>query len=163
MTRLSILTVVTTLCLAASAAAPATAAPAATVLGVRLAPGTAGLSPQLAVEYTLARDAAGRSGVPLSITSGKRSWAEQDRMWRDGVRQYGSPGAASRWVLPPSRSTHVAGDAIDVGPRAGAAWLERNGYRFGLCRTYDNEWWHFEATTLPGVPCGPRLPDASRR
>ncbi len=144
-------------------APPAHASSAASILGVRLAPGTAGLSPLLAAAYTIARTDAGRAGVPMHVTSGKRSWAEQNRLWRDGVREYGSPEAARRWVLPPSKSTHVTGDAIDVGPRAGASWLQRNGFRYGLCRTFDNEWWHFELTTVPGRPCGPRVPDASRR
>jgi D-alanyl-D-alanine carboxypeptidase len=144
-------------------AGSAAAEPAANVLGVRLAPGTAGLTPQLAIAYTVARSDAQRAGVGMHITSGKRSWAEQTRMWRDGVRRYGSAAEASRWVLPPSRSTHVTGRAIDVGARRGAAWLERYGFRYGLCRTFDNEWWHFELTTMPGARCGPRVPDASRR
>jgi len=149
--------------LGAALPATAAAAPAANVLGVRLAPDTAGLTPQLAIAYTVARSDAQRAGVGMHITSGKRSWAEQTRMWRDGVRRYGSAAEASRWVLPPSRSTHVTGHAIDVGARRGAAWLERYGFRYGLCRTFDNEWWHFELTTMPGARCGPRVPDASRR
>ena len=47
-------------------------------------------------------------------------------------------------MLPPARSAHVRGQAVDVGPKAGAAWLEEHGVRFGLCRRYDNEYWHFE-------------------
>ncbi len=53
--------------------------------------------------------------------------------------------------------------AIDVGPCEGAAWLEANGNRWGLCRTYDNEWRHFELATLPGFGCPARLPDAAGR
>jgi D-alanyl-D-alanine dipeptidase len=66
-------------------------------------------------------------------------------------------------VLPPEESTHVTGRAVDIAPREGAAWLEANGNRWGLCRTFDNEWWHFELQTLPGTPCPPRLPDAGHR
>src|SRR3546814_15367658 len=38
---------------------------------------------------------------------------------------------------------HVRGLAVDVGG-PGADWLEEHGGRFGLCRTLDWEWWHFE-------------------
>jgi D-alanyl-D-alanine dipeptidase len=31
--------------------------------------------------------------------------------------------------------------------------LEANGYRFGLCRRYENEWWHFEPLVAPGTQC----------
>lgn len=144
-------------------AGQAAAVPQPGWLQPHLAPGTSGLTAELAVAYTLARQEAARSGVTLSITSGKRSRAEQEALWRDGVATYGSPGAARRWVLPPGESTHVTGEAIDVGPRSGAQWLDRHGYRWGLCRTFDNEWWHFEFVTVPSQPCPPRLPDASRR
>lgn len=135
----------------------------AQLLGFPLARGTAGLTTELAVAYTLAERAAHGAGVPLSINSGKRSRAEQAALWREGIATYGSAAAARRWVLPPNESTHVTGRAIDVAPRAGAAWLQRNGYRYGLCRTFDNEWWHFELATVPGTPCPPRVPDASVR
>lgn len=147
-------------------AAPASAAPETArqqVLGVDLAPGTAGLTPELGIAYTLAKSSARNAGVNLYINSGKRSRQEQNALWRDGIATYGSPGAARRWVLPPSESTHVTGEAIDVGPRAGAIWLQSNGIRWGLCRTFDNEWWHFELVAVPGTQCPRRLPDASSR
>lgn len=127
------------------------------------AAGTEGLNRPLAVAYTLAEDAAQDAGVPLVINSGYRTYAEQQALWEDGIATYGSPEAARRWVLPPEESTHVAGKAIDVGPPEGARWLEVNGNRWGLCRTYLNEGWHFELRTAPGAACPPMLPDASER
>lgn len=143
-------------------------ATSATPMSVKLvdfgyASGTEGLTPALALAYTAASTEARREGVSMWITSGKRSYAEQQAMWRDGVAQYGSAAAARRWVLPPAESTHVSGRAIDVGPRAGAAWLQANGAAWGLCRTFDNEWWHFELVRVPGGVCPARLPDASAR
>lgn len=146
----------------------------ATVLGVLLvaalgaapagaAPPTTGLDPVLATSYQQASNAARAQGVPLWITSGKRTHAEQRQMWRDAIATYGSPEAARRWVLPPEQSSHVHGRAIDVGPREGAAWLQRTGYRWGLCRTFANEWWHFEIATVPGLPCPAMWPDAAVR
>ncbi|UGT44400.1 M15 family metallopeptidase [Nocardia yamanashiensis] len=124
---------------------------------------TEGLDPLLATAYDRAAAEAAAQGVTLSITSGYRTPGQQQWLWEDGIRTYGSPDAARRWVLPPEESTHVSGQAIDVGPREGAQWLEDNGSRWGLCRTFDNEWWHFELATVPGVPCPARLPDASAR
>ncbi|WP_407939575.1 M15 family metallopeptidase [Nocardia terrae] len=128
-----------------------------------IAAGTDGLDPSLAAAYNSAAAEAHAQGVSLSITSGYRTPAEQEALWEDGLQTYGSPEAARRWVLPPSESTHVTGQAIDVGPREGAQWLEDNGNHWGLCRMYDNEWWHFELATAPDAPCPARLPDASDR
>lgn len=125
------------------------------------ASGTDGLEPGLATAYTLAENQAHAEGVPLYINSGYRTPAEQQALWDDGVRTYGSPEEARRWVLPPNESTHVQGRAIDVGPQDGAQWLETNGNRWGLCRIYQNEWWHFELATTPGGACPALRADAS--
>lgn len=127
------------------------------------AAGTEGLEPLLALAYTMAEREAHAAGVPMWINSGYRSPAEQQAMWEDGLRTYGTPEEARRWVLPPEESTHVTGRAVDIAPRDGAAWLEANGNRWGLCRTFDNEWWHFELVTIPGTACPPRVPDAAHR
>jgi LAS superfamily LD-carboxypeptidase LdcB len=47
-------------------------------------------------------------------------------------------------VSTPETSAHVAGEAVDIGPPAAAAWLTEHGARYGLCRVYRNEPWHFE-------------------
>ncbi|MEU6580331.1 D-alanyl-D-alanine carboxypeptidase family protein [Nocardia sp. NPDC046763] len=124
---------------------------------------TDGLDPRLATAYNAAATEAHNAGVSLWITSGYRTPAEQEALWEGGLQTYGSPEAARRWVLPPNESTHVTGEAIDVGPREGAQWLEDNGSHWGLCRMYDNEWWHYELATTPDGPCPARLPDASDR
>ena len=88
--------------------------------------------------------AAAADGVELRVASGWRSRAHQERLFADAVAKYGSPQAARRWVLPPDDSEHVQGRAVDVAPPEAAAWLDEHGVRFGLCRRYDNEPWHFE-------------------
>jgi D-alanyl-D-alanine carboxypeptidase len=85
-----------------------------------------------------------RYGELIGVTSGKRDELAQQRLFDAAVRRYGSISAASRWVLPPHRSAHVRGNAMDLRPYGGARWLDRHGERFGLYRTFDNEWWHFE-------------------
>jgi len=117
-------------------ASSAAATPAAT--------SPSGLSAPLARSLEKAERAARAAGVTLTVTSGRRSRAEQQRLFDAAVRQYGSVAKARRWVLPPSESRHVTGEAVDIGPRSGARWLEVNGVKWGLCRRYVNEWWHFE-------------------
>jgi D-alanyl-D-alanine carboxypeptidase len=103
-----------------------------------------GLTPSLRRAVARAIDAARADGVALRVTSGWRSAEHQQRLYEDAIGKYGSPAVARQWVLPPEESAHVRGEAVDVGPPAGAVWLETYGVRFGLCRRYANEPWHFE-------------------
>ncbi|MFC9687858.1 D-alanyl-D-alanine carboxypeptidase family protein [Kribbella sp. NPDC056951] len=116
------------------------------------------LSPKLRARLKKAIVAARADGVRIQINSGRRSTAKQQRLFDDAVKKYGSAKAASRWVLPPKYSAHVQGKAVDIKPAAAMQWLDKNGWRFGVCRRYDNEPWHFEALTAPGTKCPPREP-----
>jgi D-alanyl-D-alanine dipeptidase len=110
-----------------------------------------GLTPDAYRAFTSARaEALWRDGQLIGLTSGHRDAAVQHRMY---LADQHSPGLPK--VLPPDQSPHVRGYAMDVRPREGAQWLETHGWRYGLYRTYDNEWWHFEYH--PGPP-PPRLP-----
>ena len=116
------------------------------------------LIPQFNRRDRVAKAAARKAGYSLRITSGYRSYAKQNYLWNREVQKFnGNKKLASRWVLPPSKSNHPWGIAIDVnygnGSRSGAKWLEKNGYKFGLCRRYKNEWWHFEPLVAPGTHC----------
>lgn len=112
------------------------------------------LNRKLYNRYRVARAAARKRGYQMTITSGWRSLATQKRLYDSSVRRN---GRSQRWVMPPRVSNHPWGLAIDVnykrGKRKSAAWLERYGYKFGLCRAYQNEWWHFEPLTSPGTAC----------
>jgi D-alanyl-D-alanine carboxypeptidase len=119
------------------------------------------LTPRLHRAINRAIAAAAADGVELRVTSGWRSRAQQEQLYEAAILKYGSPQAASQWVLPPGRSAHVLGQAVDVGPRSGATWLERHGVHYGLCRRYDNEYWHFELlAAAKGSVCPPREPHA---
>lgn len=120
-----------------------------------------GLDLGLQQRFDDARAAAAADGVELRITSGWRTADEQQRLVDEAVERYGSVEEARRWVLPPESSEHVAGTAIDVGPTEGAYWLQQHGADFGLCQTYANEVWHYEAVTEPGGVCPPMHDDAS--
>ena len=114
------------------------------------------LDSTLAIRFIAAQAIAKKEGIPLSISSGFRTSAVQARLFAEEVKKVGSEEEAIKWVLPPTISHHPQGTAIDVNynfDRPSTKWLEINGYKFGLCRAYANEWWHFEAITSPGTPC----------
>ena len=116
--------------------------------------GTDGLNPAVTRAITRAREAALAQGITIDIVSGYRTNATPQQLFDPAATKYGSRAAAPRWVLPPDKSAHVTGAAIDVGPYAAAQWLEKNGVSFGLCRRYANEYWHFELLApAKGQPC----------
>ncbi|MBD5786226.1 M15 family metallopeptidase [Cellulosimicrobium terreum] len=119
------------------------------------------LDPELERRFEEAQEAAAAEGVELTVTSGWRTAGEQQELVDAALERYGSADEAHRWVLPPETSEHVAGLAIDVGPTEGALWLQQHGPQHGLCQTYANEMWHFEAATEPGGTCPPMHDDAS--
>jgi LAS superfamily LD-carboxypeptidase LdcB len=124
------------------------------------APAT-GLDPELVRRVDAAAADAAAEGVSLTITSGWRSAADQQALVEQMVVRYGSEQEAHRWVLPPETSAHVQGLAVDVGGTEGALWLSEHGAAYGLCRTYENEVWHFEPVIDPGGDCPPMHPDSS--
>lgn len=121
------------------------------------------LHPLLATRFSVAQSFARADGVELSLTSGFRSLTRQQMLFDREVVIRGSESEAAQWVLPPKFSKHPRGLAIDVNypdGRTEALWLERNGSRFGLCRVYANEWWHFEGVIAPGQACPEPAPNA---
>jgi zinc D-Ala-D-Ala carboxypeptidase len=123
-------------------------------------PAIAKLDPRLRAALQRATRAAGQDGEELRVNSGWRSPAYQQYLLDQAVAQYGSYDAARQWVNTPEESTHVTGDAVDVGPPEAAHWLDQHGARWGLCRVYANEAWHFELRTTPGGDC-PALVEAA--
>jgi hypothetical protein len=126
------------------------------------------LVPQFKARYEAAKAAAKKKGHTLAITSGYRSLERQEVLFQRAIKRHGSAEAASKWVLPPEKSNHPWGLAIDINYGAGgakgkkaAAWLEKNGYKYGLCRRYQNEWWHFEPLVAPCQKCPKMEPYAS--
>ena len=121
------------------------------------------LDKQLMYRFKAAQAAAKKDGQIIYIASGFRTLSRQQTLFNQAVRKYGSKDEASKWVAPPLISHHPWGIAIDVNypdEPVGAGWLEIHGNKFGLCRVFENEWWHFEPVIAPGWKCPPLVPDA---
>ena len=121
------------------------------------------LDKQLVYRFKAAQAAAAKDGQKIYIVSGFRSLSRQKTLYNQAIRRYKSIDEASKWVAPPLVSHHPWGIAIDVNypdEPVGAGWLETHGYKFGLCRVFENEWWHFEPSIAPGWKCPPLVPDA---
>ncbi|KOV72885.1 hypothetical protein ADL00_05175 [Streptomyces sp. AS58] len=99
-----------------------------------------------------ARDAR-EDGVAFVVTSGWRSKEHQQRLLEEGIEKHGSLEKAREFVNTPEKSTHVSGEAVDIGPTDADDWLIRFGSAYGLCQAYANELWHFELLTSPGGIC----------
>jgi hypothetical protein len=114
------------------------------------------LNSKVKTRFLAAKAQAELAGVDIYITSGYRSKERQLVLFNEAVKKYKTVEEASKWVLPPDLSHHPKGIALDVNypmGQPGAKWLEINGYKFGLCRVYENEWWHFEPSVAPGQGC----------
>jgi hypothetical protein len=120
------------------------AVPAGTTVFDDAIPGVANLDPALLGALRRAATDAAVDGVELVVDSGWRSPAYQEHLLDEAVSKYGSEAEAAQWVATPDTSAHVSGHAVDIGPPAGAAWLSEHGDRYGLCRIYGNEPWHYE-------------------
>jgi D-alanyl-D-alanine carboxypeptidase len=107
-------------------------------------PAVAKLDPRLLRALRQAAMDAADDGIEIVVNSGWRSREYQKQLLRQAVSKYGSEKAAARWVATPDRSSHVSGDAVDIGPSRATAWLSKHGAEYGLCRVYRNEPWHYE-------------------
>lgn len=107
-------------------------------------PAVAKLDPALLRALRAAAKDAAAAGVEFVVNSGWRSTAYQNQLLREAIAKYGSEEEAARWVAAPEKSSHVSGDAVDLGPPKSVAWLSEHGAGYGLCQIYDNEPWHYE-------------------
>ena len=124
-------------------------------------PAIARLDPDLYDALVQAGIVAASDGIVLEVTSGWRSRAYQQRLFDEAVARYGSLEEARRWVASPDTSSHVTGDAVDIGPVDAQYWLISYGAQWGLCQIYANETWHFERATTPGGTCPALRADAA--
>jgi hypothetical protein len=107
-------------------------------------PAVTNLDPDLLEALQAAAADAGRDGITFLVNSGWRSSAYQQHLLSDAVTEYGSAAEAARWVATPETSSHVSGEAADIGPDNAESWLSEHGSGYGLCQIYANEPWHYE-------------------
>lgn len=107
-------------------------------------PAVANLTPDLLGALRQAATDAVDDEVEFYVNSGWRSPKYQDQLLREAISKYGSEEEAARWVATADTSTHVSGDAVDIGSFDATAWLSEHGARYGLCQIYSNEPWHYE-------------------
>lgn len=119
------------------------------------------LDPMLLAAIQDATKAAAADGVTITLTSGWRSKGFQQRLFADGVRQYGSVAAAQEFVASPDASKHVVGQAVDIAGDGASRWMIENGAQFGLCQIFANENWHFELAADADGTCPPLRPNAA--
>ncbi len=126
-------------------------------------PGVAKLDPALLSALRRAGTDAQLAGVTLYVDSGWRSPEYQERLLREAISTYGSAKEAARWVATPTTSSHVSGDAVDIGSSDARTWLSKHGATYGLCQIYRNEPWHYELH-LDAIDhgCPPMYADATQ-
>lgn len=125
------------------------------------APAISNLTPGLLEAIQNAATDASAEGIEMVINNGWRSERYQQTLLNEAIVTYGSEEEARKWVNTPDRSTHVTGEAVDVGPTDADSWLSQHGADYGLCQTYANEIWHFELAVEPGGVCPEPISDAS--
>ena len=84
--------------------------------------------------------AAKKDGVNITITSGFRSRAEQEKLY--AAYKNGTGNLAAK----PGTSNHESGDALDLGPPSAYAWLKQNAGQFGFKNKIASEPWHWSLT-----------------
>jgi hypothetical protein len=118
-----------------------------------------GLRSDVITAWQRAVSTARAKGITLCLNDGKRSRAQQQAQFDEYAEQYGEE-VARQLVLPPEKSAHVVGIAVDAQPGDAYRWLQSTKGSLGFCRIYDNEPWHFEynpAYQTEGCPA--RLPE----
>jgi len=95
---------------------------------------------QIAKQFDDMVAAAKKDGVNITITSGFRSRAEQEKLY--AAYQNGTGNLAAK----PGTSNHESGDALDLGPPSAYAWLKQNAGQFGFKNKIASEPWHWSLT-----------------
>lgn len=81
--------------------------------------------------------AAKKDGVNITITSGFRSRAEQEKLY--AAYKNGTGNLAAK----PGTSNHESGEALDLGPPSAYGWLKQNAGKFGFKNKIASEPWHW--------------------
>lgn len=101
-----------------------------------------GLTSETQTAFDTMRDAASRDGIGLRVVSGFRSYASQQSIYNNRVRNEGR-ASADRYSARPGHSEHQSGLALDVNSVSPAfahtregQWVRDNAHRFGFIVRY---------------------------
>jgi hypothetical protein len=103
-----------------------------------------GMRPDVAGAFDRMAAAAAQAGIPLTVTSGFRSDAEQAALF--------AAHPDPTWVAPPGHSLHRCATELDLGSESAYGWLAANAGRFGFVQRYSWEPWHYGFAQDP-APC----------
>jgi hypothetical protein len=103
-----------------------------------------GMRPDVAAAFDRMAAAASAAGLPLIVSSGFRSDAEQARLF--------AANPDPRWVAPPGHSLHRCATELDLGPDSAYGWLAAHAAAFGFIQRYSWEPWHYGFALGP-APC----------
>jgi hypothetical protein len=102
---------------------------------------------ETAKHYIAMQDAAAASGVALRISSGFRTMAKQQYLYRCYTRgtSCNSCNNCNR-AAKPGYSNHQSGQALDLNSKGPGvmAWLNAHAAEYGFARTVADEEWHWE-------------------
>jgi hypothetical protein len=103
-----------------------------------------GMRPDVAAAFDRMAGAAARDSIPLVVSSGYRSDAEQAELF--------AANPDPHWVAPPGHSLHRCATELDLGPPSAYPWLAAHARRFGFLQRYSWEPWHYGFVAGP-APC----------
>ncbi|MEV4311303.1 D-alanyl-D-alanine carboxypeptidase family protein [Actinocrispum sp. NPDC049592] len=103
-----------------------------------------GMRDDVKAKFTELKAKAKTENITMCLQDGKRSSRQQQAQFDEYVRRFGTYELARQYALPPELSNHVKGIAADIQPLSAAGWVERSAGKYGWCRRYENEPWHFE-------------------
>lgn len=111
-----------------------------------------------ALAWSLMKEHAAIAGIDLYLTSGWRSFEEQQAIWAE--RSDPTVRARKGVAAKPGHSNHQSGTAVDIRTGMTLAdlhagkktptfiWLEQNAIKYGFKRTVPSEPWHWERTPI---------------
>ncbi|RYX89903.1 hypothetical protein EON78_07120, partial [bacterium] len=96
-----------------------------------------------------------KKGLRVAITYSYRSVGQQQQLWSNAIKKYGSASAARKWVAPPGRSRHNKGIVLDItmfkdGKKISQREFDSIIKKSGFYRPMAWEGWHIEPTSTKG-------------
>lgn len=110
------------------------------------------LNPQFVTRLQALFSDAQAAGYGLKVGSTLRTRAEQQALYDEAMRKYGSNTVPGHQVAKPGNSRHESGLATDLeGTKQAKAWAAANASRYGIRFAVKGEDWHAEPVEIGGA------------